>query len=304
MPMPLIPIIILGGILTGKGVYDNIDASFIKDEAEKKFNERRKRYENYYGYYEGQIKEARKKYEDFCVIRMEAYETLNESAKLLKNAVVKSRTFNDKLSVSITEINNWELKSGDAIKSVANIISSAGVGYGTAAGIYTAVTMFGTASTGTAISTLSGIAAKNATLAWFGGGAISAGGGGIALGTTVLGFTAFVPALFILGLSRKSSAEKFRTEVEAKIAQMDIEEEKMKNELAKVNIILKRVDEIKQSIIKVKEKLDILNLNILLNNKFLMTSDKYQNDIMNIATTAIALSKLLDQKIEGGDING
>ena len=39
-------------------------------------------------------------------------------------------------------------------------------------------TTFGTASTGAAISTLSGAAATNAALAWLGGGALAAGGGG------------------------------------------------------------------------------------------------------------------------------
>ncbi|RXG29879.1 hypothetical protein [Leeuwenhoekiella marinoflava] len=45
---------------------------------------------------------------------------------------------------------------------------------------------YGIASTGTAISALSGAAASNAILAWLGGGAIVAGGGGMAAGTTLL----------------------------------------------------------------------------------------------------------------------
>lgn len=57
-----------------------------------------------------------------------------------------------------------------------------------AAGATTAAVMaLGTASTGAAISGLTGVAATNATLAALGGGAIAAGGGGIALGTTILG---------------------------------------------------------------------------------------------------------------------
>lgn len=57
-----------------------------------------------------------------------------------------------------------------------------------AAGMTTSVVMaFGTASTGTAISTLSGAAAANAALAALGGGTVAAGGGGMALGATVLG---------------------------------------------------------------------------------------------------------------------
>jgi|25_taG_2_1085351.scaffolds.fasta_scaffold05642_3 hypothetical protein len=45
---------------------------------------------------------------------------------------------------------------------------------------------YGVASTGVAISTLSGAAAQSATMAWLGGGAIAAGGGGMAAGTSLL----------------------------------------------------------------------------------------------------------------------
>lgn len=47
-------------------------------------------------------------------------------------------------------------------------------------------TTFGVASTGTAISTLSGAAATNAALAWIGGGTLAAGGGGMAAGNVFL----------------------------------------------------------------------------------------------------------------------
>ena len=47
-------------------------------------------------------------------------------------------------------------------------------------------TTFGVASTGTAISSLSGAAATNAALAWLGGGALAAGGGGMAAGSAFL----------------------------------------------------------------------------------------------------------------------
>ena len=47
-------------------------------------------------------------------------------------------------------------------------------------------TTFGVASTGTAISSLSGAAATNAALAWLGGGAVAAGGGGMAAGEAFL----------------------------------------------------------------------------------------------------------------------
>lgn len=74
--------------------------------------------------------------------------------------------------------------------------AAGGAGAGLAAGASVAcmgptaamwvATTFGTASTGTAISTLSGVAAQNAALAWLGGGALSAGGGGMAAGNALL----------------------------------------------------------------------------------------------------------------------
>lgn len=70
-----------------------------------------------------------------------------------------------------------------------------------AAGATTAAVMaLGTASTGTAIATLSGAAATNATLAALGGGALAAGGGGIALGTTMLGVTTLGVGLLVGGV--------------------------------------------------------------------------------------------------------
>ena len=77
--------------------------------------------------------------------------------------------------------------------------SAVGTGVGVAGGMAVAsvaptaamwiATTFGTASTGTAISSLSGAAATKAALAWIGGGALSAGGGGMAAGQAFLAMT-------------------------------------------------------------------------------------------------------------------
>lgn len=69
-----------------------------------------------------------------------------------------------------------------------------------ASGAATAAVMaLGTASTGTAIGTLSGVAATNATLALLGGGTIAAGGGGVALGSMLLGASTLGVGLLIGG---------------------------------------------------------------------------------------------------------
>lgn len=85
--------------------------------------------------------------------------------------------------------------------------SGAAGGAALAFGAYNGTMLLATASTGTAISSLSGAAATNATLAWLGGGSIASGGGGIALGTTVLGAVAFGPAFGIFGHIMGNKAE-------------------------------------------------------------------------------------------------
>lgn len=63
-----------------------------------------------------------------------------------------------------------------------------GAGGGTAAasGTMALVSSYAVAGTGTEISSLSGAAATNASLAWLGGGPIASGGGGVAAGTVAL----------------------------------------------------------------------------------------------------------------------
>lgn len=73
--------------------------------------------------------------------------------------------------------------AGQAVAGVGAGVAVAALGPTAAMGI---ATTFGVASTGTAISALSGAAATNAALAWLGGGALAAGGGGMAAGSAFL----------------------------------------------------------------------------------------------------------------------
>lgn len=90
-----------------------------------------------------------------------------------------------------------------------------------AAGATTAAVMaLGTASTGTAIASLSGVAATNATLAALGGGAIAAGGGGMALGTTILGATTLGMGILVGGIIFSVTGSKLSSKAEEAYAQM------------------------------------------------------------------------------------
>lgn len=89
-----------------------------------------------------------------------------------------------------------------------------GIGTGSAAGALAAfgafnvTTFFAAASTGTAIASLSGVAATNATLAFLGGGSLAAGGFGMAGGMIVLGGLVAAPALALLGVFMDAEASK------------------------------------------------------------------------------------------------
>ncbi|MBQ6996315.1 MAG: hypothetical protein IJN64_17795 [Lachnospiraceae bacterium] len=93
-------------------------------------------------------------------------------------------------------------------------------GFAAAGATTSAVMAVGVASTGTSIASLTGIAATNATLAALGGGAIAAGGGGIALGTTILGVTTLGVGLLVGGLIFNFSGESMHSKADKAYEQM------------------------------------------------------------------------------------
>lgn len=117
----------------------------------------------------------------------------------------------------LDQIKEISISAIDLLGSSA-LTASAGALAGFAA--YGGTMALGVASTGTAISSLSGVAAYNATLAALGGGALSAGGGGMALGSMVLGGAVAGPVIAVGGLllnakgnSSLEKAEEIRQEV-------------------------------------------------------------------------------------------
>ncbi|KUN17228.1 hypothetical protein AQJ11_38430 [Streptomyces corchorusii] len=117
----------------------------------------------------------------------------------------------------------------DAAGGAAAGAVGAAAGGAAAYGAFTAAALFGTASTGAAISTLSGVAATNATLALLGGGTLAAGGAGMAGGILLLTGMVAAPAaalaaagFYVLRQRRtKKEEERLRTEVEVAEAALD-----------------------------------------------------------------------------------
>lgn len=145
-------------------------------------------------------------------------------------------------------------------------VAAGGAGAGLAAGASVAfmaptaamwvATTFGTASTGTAISALSGAAASNAALAWLGGGALTAGGGGMAAGNALLamagpiGWTiagATLLSSILLFASKKAKLNKQKNE-EIEAVKNNIE--KVKEMDAQLAAILGQTTEIREALNK------------------------------------------------------
>ena len=142
--------------------------------------------------------------------------------------------------------------------------SAAGAGAGVAGGMAVAsvapsaamwiATTFGTASTGTAISSLSGAAATKAALAWIGGGALSAGGGGVAAGQAFLAMTgpigwsiagATLLTSIVLFANKKIKLDKEKKEeIEAVLKNT----EQLKEADAKLDSLLKKTVEIREKL--------------------------------------------------------
>lgn len=142
--------------------------------------------------------------------------------------MIKNRPFFGDVNISGVEIpkldNNGIKKTSVSAAALKGGLEGAALG--TVGGLAasgattTAVMALGTASTGTAISSLGGAAATNATLAALGGGSLAAGGGGMALGSMVLGGATLGVGLLVGGLIFNMAGSKISSNADKEWDQM------------------------------------------------------------------------------------
>ncbi len=143
---------------------------------------------------------------------------LNGSIKSFLDSFEQIKNVDFEESVGFMELNKLHIdhKAFEELGEMSRLSFSLAKGSVTGAaggalaafGAYGAAATFATASTGTAIASLSGVAASNATLAFFGGGSLAAGGLGVAGGTAVLGGLVAGPALLVMGIIIGAKAGK------------------------------------------------------------------------------------------------
>lgn len=173
----------------------------------------------------------------------EAKAYLKKSEKLIKPSVRNKSGLNVGFG---TQALNKVGRFNSGFNSAINVGAGSIAGGSLAVGSWGLVTALGSASTGAAISGLSGVAATNATMAWFGGGALATGGAGMAGGAAVLGGIFAIPLVYF---AAKGSHKKAKELEEAK-AELDEAIVQIRERIAEFPSILMAVKDKKRETAK------------------------------------------------------
>ena len=236
MPIPFI-IAAVVAVAVGYGAKKGIDGYQSHSEADEIIDGAKRRYNGKKSSFDDQEKKTQKTLEQLGSLELDIGKKFDEFSTIAEELLEKlNRGRQNKLKVNLPKhqlekIENYKFTALGVLGSVAG----AGV-VGAAAGfaVYGGVMTFAAASTGTLISTLSGVAATNATLAAIGGGALSAGGLGMAGGTAILGAAVAAPVLAIAGWAYANhgeealrNAHKARNEADKAIEKLDKAEQSL-----------------------------------------------------------------------------
>ncbi len=261
MVLPLIPVVLIGlGTGTGiGGVVTGVLGGLKLKDAEAVAAAARKRYDESTSLTNVRVDETnalvqthgrhREQARRLVIERMAAWleahrqQVKQSVAQLLDGIDVEQRDV-EAFTGAITADVNWLKGAGMAALT----------GAGAYAGIPAAATMIGTASTGTALGTLSGAAAQSATMAWLGGGSLAAGGGGVALGTAALGVVTVGPTMLLGGLTLNSQGEKAMTNAKKYEADVAVAVQKQEAFRSSLDVLDTRITEVSEVLARLVER--------------------------------------------------
>ncbi len=141
-----------------------------------------------------------------------AIEVLKDCQDILKKLVDSKAIKESSKNQSVIDVLSGIEKINVGANSALTIAAGGIAGTTVALGSWALVSMVGTASTGAAIGGLSGAAATNATLAWFGGGSLATGGAGMAGGSVALGGIIVLPLVAVGSYFSHRKANKLEAE--------------------------------------------------------------------------------------------
>ena len=256
----IIPIIFGAAALitAGVGVATGVDGVSKMEEAKKLGKAAQKRYERKRKSVENTLQATQALAEEYGQLQIQVkLQTIGRLVAFIERigqqASQSDMEFLEGLEgVSPQQIQEYKTAALEAERFATGGFTAIGAAYAAGQGTVALVGLFGTASTGAAIGGLSGAAAWNATLAWLGGGSLAAGGGGMALGTLVLGGIAVGPALMIGGFVLGGQGEKALTEARRY-------EAKANTEIAKLDTFEDFLGQVQRRITELKDLVKTLN---------------------------------------------
>lgn len=167
-------------------------------------------------------------------------------------------------------------------------------GIALAAGAYSATMTFAAASTGTAIASLSGAAATNATLAFLGGGSLAAGGLGMAGGIAVLGVLAAGPALAVMGFVALGTSSKKLDDAYSNLSEARKVSEELETLRVSANSIRRRTQMFERLLVRVdslySEAIDNLE-NVI--NQYGIDYSSYDEESKKVVASNIKLTQTI-----------
>ena len=234
-----LPFILAGAALLagGIGVKKGIDAKEDFDRAERIGRRAKRNHEDAIESLESEREKTNQSFQDLGRLKVSIF---SDQIKYLVDEIKKRKKAKSKMTgfeqmveeLNLPQMEKMVLGTLDIEKGLA---SGAASGALMGLGAYGSVGMLASASTGTAIASLSGAAATNATLAWLGGGSLAAGGFGMAGGMVVLGGLVAGPAIAITGFVMASKAEEALTKARDYESEVDQAIEKINS----MEIVLK-----------------------------------------------------------------
>lgn len=205
MPLPLI-LGVAAGVAGAAGVGGAISGGVKMKKANDKMKSAEERHKINIAAFEDENRQATEAMDRLGTMELEILSTFEHFSQIferIQNRPEFKAYSKDEVhipSYDAEELKTVSVGAGVLLGGLGGATLGTAGGFAAAGATTAAVMALGTASTGTAIASLSGVAATNATLAALGGGAIAAGGGGMALGTTILGATTLGAGLLVGGI--------------------------------------------------------------------------------------------------------
>ena len=311
--MPL-PLFLAGAAIVagGYGVKKGLDAKSDYDEADSINKRARNIFDDAESSLNSQREQANSSMLALGRTKFDIYE--NSLLSFVKSfSQIKNINFNEsdiKGLESLPAVDKADLENlTNSVLSTHDVLSGGvtALGTGGLAGLaaYGGVGFLGTASTGTAIGSLTGVAATNATLAWLGGGSIAAGGYGMAGGAVVLGGLVAGPVLAVGGMMLASKAESAKIDAYSNRDKARLAAEQMKTAEVVTDDIHRRFEEINDVLLRLntffnsmlKEFCGLVARNI----DYSSYTENEKKLVFKVAATAKSMKNLLEVVIINED---